>query len=205
MAALLGTIGAMEAASVRVTWNANTEPDMASYRVYAESEKATNVVSVQHPIAIATLTNLTAGVTWSIYATALNTNGMESERSTVLTWTAEVIPATPPPTPPPAMPEIVGWSGSRMLGDTWVVMLRWSPVTNVSNYHYRFTHERGSQQSMTTGFMVTAIVGSLPLQAEVWATNISGASAVASVKFVRPGKPQNVKSEVIRPMAPGGP
>lgn len=64
-------------ATVEVSWNANTEADMASYNVY---QGATLVGNVLHPTTKYTVNNLADG-TYSFSVTAVDTSGNESLRS----------------------------------------------------------------------------------------------------------------------------
>jgi hypothetical protein len=83
-AALIVCGGLVEgkAASVRLAWNANTESDLAGYRIYygVSSREYTNRVEVGN-VTTTTVSNLPSGATYYFAATAYNTAGLESDFS----------------------------------------------------------------------------------------------------------------------------
>lgn len=99
MKALLPTICLLtlaftaHAADVALTWDANTETDLAGYRVYQGSGSApatfTKVQEITAPTTSATIKGLD-NTSHSFAVTAYNTAGLESSYSNVVT-----IPATP--------------------------------------------------------------------------------------------------------------
>lgn len=72
----------LQAASVHVAWDPNTEPDLAGYRIYygVSSRDYTHQVDVGN-VTTATVSNLQYGVTYFFSATAYNTSGLESDFS----------------------------------------------------------------------------------------------------------------------------
>lgn len=65
------------AATVQVSWNANLEPDMASYKVYEGTQL---IGTVTHPLTSLDIVNVTDG-THTYQVTAIDQSGNESERS----------------------------------------------------------------------------------------------------------------------------
>jgi len=85
-------------ASLEISWTANTESDLASYRIYqttTENVWGASLVTVNAPLVTYTIPTVTDGSYW--YAlTALDTAGNESPKSTavkiVINLTAPVAP-----------------------------------------------------------------------------------------------------------------
>ena len=81
--------------TVVLVWNANTESDLAGYRVHYGTASAPfgSIVAVTHPTA--TISNLTNGYTYTFAVTAYNTAGAESPFSASLSYTvgsAQLVP-----------------------------------------------------------------------------------------------------------------
>lgn len=74
---LIMAISPCLASTVEVSWNANTEADMASYNVYQGNTLIGNVL---HPTTKYTVNNLVDG-TYSFQVSAVDTSGNESIRS----------------------------------------------------------------------------------------------------------------------------
>ena len=89
------------AAEIRLAWDANTESDVAGYKIYygTSSKSYTGSVDVGNTTTY-TLTGLTQGQTYYIAVTDYNASGSESGYSTevsgVATETAPVVSETPP-------------------------------------------------------------------------------------------------------------
>src|ERR687892_220448 len=68
--------------SVTLAWDANSESDLAGYRIYygQSSQSRTNRIEVVNGTT-ATISNLSRGLTYSFVATAYNSSGLESEPS----------------------------------------------------------------------------------------------------------------------------
>jgi Glycosyl hydrolases family 16/Fibronectin type III domain len=81
---------------VTSTWNANTEPDLASYRVYKRNSDGTwptaPTASTTSPPY--TSTGLTNGTTYSYYVTAVDTSGNESPASNTVSATPQAAAGT---------------------------------------------------------------------------------------------------------------
>lgn len=90
---LLALAFTAHAADVTLTWDANTESDLAGYRVYQGSGSVpatfTKVQEIAAPTTSATVKGLDSSA-HSFAVTAYNTAGMESAYSNIVT-----IPATP--------------------------------------------------------------------------------------------------------------
>lgn len=80
------------AATVQVSWNANTEPDMASYNIYQGDAV---VGTVTHPTTTIDILNVPDGV-YTYYVSAIDTAGNESAKSDG----ANIIINTAPPAKP---------------------------------------------------------------------------------------------------------
>jgi hypothetical protein len=77
------------AASIKLGWTANTEPDIAGYRIYYGPPNSRLQVYDAGAATSATIPGLTAGVTYRFHATAYNVAGLESAP------TAEIVYAVP--------------------------------------------------------------------------------------------------------------
>jgi hypothetical protein len=74
-------------AQITLTWNANTEPDLAGYRIYQGTSSGVypNVKDVGN-MTTATVPNLTAGQTYYFAVTAYGTEGLESGYSNEVSY-----------------------------------------------------------------------------------------------------------------------
>ena len=74
--------------SVTLAWDANSESDLAGYRIYygQSSQSRTNRIEVVNGTT-ATISNLSRGRTYSFVATAYNSSGLESEPSNEVSYT----------------------------------------------------------------------------------------------------------------------
>ncbi len=83
------------AASARLSWSANSEPDIAGYRLYYGTAAAPYNTVIDVRTTTATASDLVDGVTYTFAVTAYNTAGAESAFSTPVSYTpgsARVIP-----------------------------------------------------------------------------------------------------------------
>jgi hypothetical protein len=79
------------ARNVALAWNASSTPNPAGYNIHygMTSGSYTNKLSVGN-VTTATISNLTAGVTYFFVATTVDTNGNESAFSNEAAWTVPV-------------------------------------------------------------------------------------------------------------------
>ena len=89
-------IGA-EAASVRLAWDANTEPDLAGYllRIHDSSGAIVRVIDVGLVTSIE-VSDLGPAV-WSFDLTAYNQSGLESDPSNMIEWDNSAVGGELPP------------------------------------------------------------------------------------------------------------
>ncbi len=83
------------AATVVLAWNANSDSNLAGYRVHYGTASAPYKYLVDAATPTATIPGLENGVTYTFAVTAYNTAGVESEYSTPLSYTvgsSRVIP-----------------------------------------------------------------------------------------------------------------
>ncbi|HEV8543364.1 MAG TPA: fibronectin type III domain-containing protein, partial [Verrucomicrobiae bacterium] len=84
----------INAAQVTVAWDPNTEPDIAGYNIYYGTNAFFQSASAGLNTSL-TISNLVAGSTYTIYATAFNLASLESDPSDSISYT---VPASPGPT-----------------------------------------------------------------------------------------------------------
>lgn len=99
------------AAPIGITWDPNTEPDLAGYRVYfGATSRGYTQVSANLPAAPGvpiTFTREQPDATTVFYAvTAYNTQGLESDYSNEISITAYTPPPPPPKPPAPVLRQI---------------------------------------------------------------------------------------------------
>ena len=97
---------AYSASSIQLTWNANTESDLAGYKIYKRTLPSQDFGQPifsgmpNNPSSPSTtVSGLSGGATYGFIATAFDTSGNESAPSTEAPIT---LPTSPPPPPPPA-------------------------------------------------------------------------------------------------------
>ncbi|MEO7165410.1 MAG: fibronectin type III domain-containing protein [Spartobacteria bacterium] len=86
---------AAQAADLNLTWNANSESDIAGYRVHYGTASAPYGSLVDVAKTAATINNLQFGVTYTFAVTAYNTSGVESSYSQPLSYTVGSTRAIP--------------------------------------------------------------------------------------------------------------
>ena len=101
------------AASVSLSWNPNTEIDLAGYKIHygTASGSYTNSVDVGN-VTTCTVPNLTAGQTYYFAATAYDTSGSESGYSNQVSYTI------PTPNAPPTTPAVPSGETSALINTT---------------------------------------------------------------------------------------
>ncbi len=95
----LASLSFVEAAeSITLTWDADASPDIAGYRLYSGTSSGTYTESIDvGNITVATIPNLTAGITYFCVVTAYNTAGLESGPSNEASFTLPVLDQPQPP------------------------------------------------------------------------------------------------------------
>ena len=109
---------AVNAAAVSLAWNANTETNLAGYRLYsgtATRSYSTNV-AVAHPATTATVTNLQAGLTYFFAVTAFTTDGLESDYSDEVSYQ---VPGPSKPSKPMNLRVVVELQSASLLEGPW--------------------------------------------------------------------------------------
>ncbi len=82
LAFLILSIGWMLGASVTLAWNANPEPDIASYIVYCGTNSRAYPISTNvGKVTVARVDGLVEEATWYFAVTAVNTSGLEGDFS----------------------------------------------------------------------------------------------------------------------------
>lgn len=81
------------AADATFTWTANTETNLASYRIHygTASKNYTQVKEIPKTETTANVSELSLGQTYYFAATALNTDNIESDYSAEVVWTAQAV------------------------------------------------------------------------------------------------------------------
>ena len=91
----LGLPGAAQAGNITLAWNANSDPDIAGYKVYyGTGSRDYGVNLTVGNFTSCVVSGLTAGKTYYFAATAYNTGGQQSDYSTEMSYT---VPAAPSP------------------------------------------------------------------------------------------------------------
>lgn len=78
----------LRSASVTLAWDANSEPDLAGYRLYSGTNGSgihTLLADVGN-VTLVTVSNLTLGATYYFVVTAYNTSGLESTPSNEISY-----------------------------------------------------------------------------------------------------------------------
>lgn len=91
----------VQAASLLLSWNANTEDDLAGYKVYygTAEDKLTSVVDVKNVTSYSFIVSPTTTTTYYAALTAYDTSGNESVKSEIISVTVTVADVVPPAKP----------------------------------------------------------------------------------------------------------
>ena len=91
----------LQAASINVSWNANTESDLAGYKVYYGTavDKMDSIVDVGNVTSYAFTVSPVVTTTYFAVLTAYDTSGNESVKSDVTSVTVVIADTTPPAKP----------------------------------------------------------------------------------------------------------
>ena len=82
--------------AVTISWDANSEPDIAGYHVYYGTAAAPYATTVDVAVPTATISNLEEGLTYTFAVTAYNTAGAESAFSSSVSYTGGTTQIIPP-------------------------------------------------------------------------------------------------------------
>jgi hypothetical protein len=109
------------ASSVTLAWNANSETNLAGYRLYygAASHAYSDNVSVAAPTTIVTVSNLLEGQTYYFAVTAFCTDGLESDYSAEISY---LVPNTGSPNLPPTLTALGNLSIAEDAGPQTVLL-----------------------------------------------------------------------------------
>jgi len=148
-----------DAASVGLAWDANSDPNIAGYRLHTGSQsgvysQSTNVGNTNFVL----VTNLIAGKPYYFTVTAYNTTAVESAPSNQVTYTAPLSAPTPTATPSPSPSPKHSQVPSVMVSPVPASTLRSSTVT--------FQWTAGS----ATAYGLT--VGSSPGAADIYSSTV---------------------------------
>lgn len=100
----------LSAASLRVTWNANSETDLAGYNVYWKAASATTWTKVDAGnVTALTVPNVSENVEYCTEVTAYDTSGNESGRSAQSCASLDTIPPAPPTGVKALILKIIAW------------------------------------------------------------------------------------------------
>lgn len=101
------TLSCIFAAEVKLQWDANTESDLAGYKVYyGQTSRNYGIPIDVGNITNAIVTNLTEGMTYYFAATAYSDSGLESPYSIEVVYTIPVTEIILPMTEVEVLPEI---------------------------------------------------------------------------------------------------
>lgn len=175
--------------SVSLVWDANSEPDLAGYRLYyGTSSRSYNITNDVRNVTTTTVSNLVAGVTYYFAVTAYNTSDMESDYSNEVSYQV----------PLPTAPVGVVFSYSRA---TKLFTIAWTPnPTNQNIVKYNVYETTVSPRVLVATVPAT---GRLQYSAypvvglhkfAVTAVNSEGTESTASVEvsYIGVDKPKNV-------------
>jgi hypothetical protein len=88
-------LGVANAGAVTISWDANSEPDIAGYRIHYGTAAAPYNMTVEVAVPTASITNLEPGLTYTFAVTAYNAAGAESAYSSSVSYTlgsSKIIP-----------------------------------------------------------------------------------------------------------------
>jgi hypothetical protein len=77
--------------TIEISWNLNTEPDIASYKVY---ENGTVIDTIAHPIHLLTLSRIDG--TYAYRVSAVDSSGNESELTDPISIVIDSVPPAKP-------------------------------------------------------------------------------------------------------------
>ena len=84
----------IQAVNLTIAWDPNNEPDIAGYKFYyGDGTNLSNIFVTTNSV---TVSNLVEGVTYTLYVTAVNTAGLESDPSAPIVYTIPISSSTAP-------------------------------------------------------------------------------------------------------------
>jgi chitodextrinase len=167
---------------VSLSWPANTEPDLATYRVLRDGVEIATVAGTSFVD-----TGLTAGTTYAYTLVAVDTSGNRSAASAA----AAATPVDGPPAAPGGVSAIPGDQG---------VTVRWTASPEPDVVEYRVLAEDGSTAATATppatSVTVTGLTNGTTYRFTVVAVDTAGhVSAASSVATVTPAPPATVPGQ----------
>jgi chitodextrinase len=148
--------------SVSLTWQPNTEPDLAGYSVFQDLAKITQSLLTATSY---TVNGLTAGTTYTFQVTATDTSGNESAKSSAITFIKQLPPTVP--------------TNLKAVSSSHQVSLSWNPVATATKY---IIYRNGTKigEASSGSFSDTTGTSGAQYTYEVTAYNIAGESPKAS-------------------------
>ena len=159
-------VGSVSGQSLRLAWDASTDPDVVGYRVYYgnASGEYTQSVTVSH-VTFATIPDLTEGLTYYFVIRAFNAAGLESDPSNEISNTIPTSSSAPVQSAAPAGagtlvasdPPVGGVSGRSL-------RLAWDASTDPDVVGYRVYYGNASgeyTQSVTVSNVTFATISDL--------------------------------------------
>ncbi len=140
-----------EAATFTIAWDANTEPDLAGYRVLVGTAPGRYTQTYNVGIATSKTLTLPDGMTYYLVVVAYNTEGLVSSPSREVQWS---LPAIPPQS------QFTTTAGSN--GHLASRLLQWSAVSDAEVYYLYVGTAPGLSNVVNTG-EITATSYTLPI------------------------------------------
>lgn len=184
-----------KAATVTLTWDANTDGVTTSYTVYKVLAGTTSAIgSVTHPTVTLSVTRELPGTTASYYVTAKSSQGLESGPSNVV---VDTVPSTLPL--PSAIMNLTGTVS--VSGGTVTETLTWSanlPSEQVTSYLVTRYNASGAVVQ-TVSVWQSTVQMTFPqstMRTDIVAINATGASPIRSFTVTQPRVPWNARLTV---------
>jgi len=187
---VLGLLTLTSAAAQSLTWDNNTETNLAGYHIFF-NDGTNRLYTATVQTNLVPLTNLTIGKTYRIYATAFNRIGLESAPSTNFFYT---------PLPPilfPVMPGIISERATALSSTQWNYNLAWMALpTNyaISDYMVAISQNGGTTVFHTgnNNFLSVTIPAVSPTLVFLSAVNALGSVSNQVSTLVQPGRAANI-------------
>lgn len=134
-------LGAAAPTTVTIGWSASPDSTVTGYVLYYQSAETTNRVDVGSAL-MCIIPNLVAGTTYTFYATAYNSDLVESERSNLVNYTPSLTPL-----PPQDLHVVITPQVSDSLNGPWLAVESWPAITltnPVGQRFYRYDITKGN-------------------------------------------------------------